>query len=246
MKQYYQFWKDRLDPIKDLIDEAFRSGTSHKLDVSDLVKCGSRQNWSGRVELSRFGKKRGHEAHAGVLGNVLVGHHVIEPYGDAKFLFRISKNLELYVELLVDTPGPQSNLAHELIVRKNLTNYLEQINPYTDWDPGHRLSGYGVVDIFGESSKCVWIIELELKREDPVNNVAKIFRYVEEDGNEFKDKNIIFIHAFSLHYKPDSSKRMNAKFLGNKMAKQHDRISYMTIDFDSQDSLHACMCAILK
>src|SRR5437660_10155430 len=59
--------------------------------------------------------------------------------------------------------------------------------------------------------RCV-IVEIELRREDPVNNVAKAWRAATRDpGNQ----GFIFIHVFSGFYRNSKeAKRDNAAFIG--------------------------------
>jgi hypothetical protein len=89
---------------------------------------------------------------------------------------------------------------------------------------------------------------VELKRQDPVNNVAKIHRYLEEDGSEFQGKKVIFVHAFSHHYLHSgaATKKKNAEFIGNKMSKEYGDVDYVNIDFDSLGSLKNKVLSVIN
>lgn len=126
---------------------------------------------------------------------------------------------------------------NEASVRKELSRFLNQCFR-TAWG-SYTLSGFGNIDVYSKFPEHVCIIEVELKREDPVNNVAKVYRYLEEDGSEFHGKKIIFVHAFSPHYSDGGTltKRKNAEFIGNKMSEKHENVAYLSIEFESIESL---------
>ena len=47
--KYDQYWENRLNSIKELLEEVFNRGSSRELDVSDLQNYGVRQSWYGVV-----------------------------------------------------------------------------------------------------------------------------------------------------------------------------------------------------
>lgn len=126
---------------------------------------------------------------------------------------------------------------NEKEVRKELSKFLSTSfnSPFIS----HTLHGFGNIDLYASFPEYVYVIEVELKREDPVNNVAKIYRYLEEDGSEFEGNKLIFIHAFSPHYNKGGAltKRKNAEFIGNKMSQEYNNVTYTSIEFNSMESL---------
>jgi hypothetical protein len=76
-------------------------------------------------------------------------------------------------------------------------------------------------------------IEIERRREDPVNNVVKAWRQAIENDED----NFILIHVFSGYYKTKQSKKKNAIFIGEQMLnwarinKKNIRYDVITVDF---------------
>lgn len=95
-----------------------------------------------------------------------------------------------------------------------------------------QLSDVGNIDIYGESRNHIYLIELEMWREYPVNNVVKFYRYVDWIKDSFLEKRITFIHVFSLFYEKRRSKRENAVFIGEKMAKTIENVAYLPLNFN--------------
>ena len=114
-------------------------------------------------------------------------------------------------------------------IAKHLINIYNNI----EWEPRcnfFKSSSY--IDILGLSRKNIYIIELELRREDPVNNVVKVFRVIDENTSFMIDKRLYFIHVFSDFYKTHKSKRYNSVFVGEKMSKAFDNLEYFALDFN--------------
>jgi len=134
----------------------------------------------------------------------------------------------------------------EKSVREELSKSLNQFFGVI-WR-SHALSGFGSIDVYATLSEFVCIVEAELKRADPVNNVAKIYRYLEEKGSEFEGKKLIFIHAFSPYYDKGGAltKKKNAEFVGNKMSKEYKDLAYVSIEFDSMESLKNRVVSAIK
>jgi hypothetical protein len=66
------------------------------------------------------------------------------------------------------------------------------------WSPNHRLHkrGRDFVDVVGVLKSKKWpsiLIEVELHREDPVSNVAKIFKWAQDN----QKRHLVLFHAFS-------------------------------------------------
>lgn len=100
------------------------------------------------------------------------------------------------------------------------------------WENEKQLFDVGNIDIYGESRDHLYLIELEMRREDPVNNVVKFYRYVDRIKDRFLEKRITFIHVFSLFYEKRRSKRENAVFIGEKMAKTIENVAYLPLNFN--------------
>lgn len=85
------------------------------------------------------------------------------------------------------------------------------------------MHGMEKIDYFYESKKLRILVEVELRRQDPVNNVVKAWKILEGVKNE---KQSFLLHFFSGKYSRTHSKYLNAVFIGNKM--QEARIAYYT------------------
>lgn len=89
------------------------------------------------------------------------------------------------------------------------------------------------VDFSGVSSRHGRIrVELERRREDPVNNVVKAWRQACRKPEE----SFTLVHVFSGYYSSRRAKRDNARFVGERMnewAEGHRReIRYQAVSFD--------------
>ncbi len=92
-----------------------------------------------------------------------------------------------------------------------------------DWRAGEKPLGRGheSVDIVGRPKRKtrgsrLILIEVELRKDAPLTNVVKVWRWTEKDN--FSD-GFILIQAFSRYYKKGDTKRSNAEFVGNCMMK---------------------------
>ena len=110
---------------------------------------------------------------------------------------------------------------------KHLKKYLEIHAPKLK-----RCSGWSApktrwkVDLVGFKSNAVRpsiLVEVELKRDDPVGNVVKIWQWAQEQKST---RQILFVHAFSKHYwqrKSERAKKVRlrerADFVGRQMTK---------------------------
>lgn len=114
---------------------------------------------------------------------------------------------------------------------KDMCKELNMLLPEMDWQhswPRHR--GYEHVDVAGlpkrTTGKCI-LVEIELRRKNPVSNVVKIWRW--HEAHRFRSKPILF-QAFSGFYGAHDTHRKNAEFIGNKMENLCG-ISYYALDF---------------
>jgi hypothetical protein len=123
------------------------------------------------------------------------------------------------------------NVFRTYCAKKVIQGLSKQI-PLVKWENERQLSDVGNIDVYGESRNHVYVIELEMRREDPVNNVVKFYRYADRIKDRFLKGKITFIHVFSLFYEKRRSKRENAAFIGEKMAKTIENVTYLTLDFN--------------
>ena len=123
------------------------------------------------------------------------------------------------------------NVFRTYCAEKIVQGLRKQI-PSVKWENERQLSDVGNIDIYGESRNHVYLIELEMRREDPVNNVVKSYRYVDRIKDRVSKRKITFIHVFSLFYEKRRSKRENAVFIGEKMAKTIENVAYLPLDFN--------------
>jgi hypothetical protein len=104
-------------------------------------------------------------------------------------------------------------LAHQFA--NILRNRLNAIVPAGKWNCGHRIgSGREAVDVCGRLAGRLVFIEVELRRDEPLTNVTKLWRAIEENKQTNK---IILVHTFSGHYPANNSHRINAEFIGRHM-----------------------------
>lgn len=90
------------------------------------------------------------------------------------------------------------------------------------------------VDFMGSFINLTEIrIEIERRREDPLNNVVKAWRQAVDELNE---ESFILLHIFSGFYKSKKSKMQNAIFVGERMNEwaisKNRKIKYIPILLD--------------
>ncbi|MGD0545524.1 MAG: hypothetical protein ABSB65_14035 [Candidatus Acidiferrales bacterium] len=109
-----------------------------------------------------------------------------------------------------------------------LCKQLNQLLPSCDWRCNGRIGhGREAVDVYGKMTDKPIYIEVELRRDEPLTNVVKLWRAIEKDSHT---KEVILIHAFSGNYPQSDTHRLNAMFIGEKM--QHScGATYVPLDF---------------
>jgi len=115
--KYDKYWTELLPKIKILIEEAFKTGHSRKLDVSKIQKYGNRQYWGTRVTIppntTKITEELSPDAHGKSLGNIIIHSGILK--NRRKTLFaKISKRREklyLHFETLETTHENVSSLA---------------------------------------------------------------------------------------------------------------------------------------
>jgi hypothetical protein len=86
-----------------------------------------------------------------------------------------------------------------------------------------------VAGLYGRNA--IVLIEVELRRANPVSNVAKIWRWIEEKKLRGR---ILFFHALSKAFDSHPHQRDNAKLIGNKLQdseKKRVRYIYLKINY---------------
>jgi len=105
------------------------------------------------------------------------------------------------------------------------------------WECGGKPLGRGheSIDILGtcEGRRSIFI-EVELRKDAPLTNVVKVWRWVVNDG--FKQE-FVFVQAFSKYYKKGDTKRFNSEFVGEQMEKATGN-PYLSLSFDYNPYRH--------
>jgi hypothetical protein len=129
-------------------------------------------------------------------------------------------------------------LAFALNFDKHLKKGLDDNAPQFEWKTGWSADDQRwKVDVAGLSKNCEprVLIEVELKKDNPVENVVKIWRWAK---GEKKTQRILFLQAFSSHYiKPKKGAHKATKhkqyvrscFIGERM--MEDRSVGLHIDY---------------
>lgn len=118
------------------------------------------------------------------------------------------------------------------ICEDEINKQLENLSKGIKWSSRSKFFGSSSeIDILGICQKNIYIIELELSREDPVNNVAKIWFQLDKVKQTFSEKSIWFFHIFSKKYSSGSKKQI-AEFVGNKMADEYGNLKYTSLTLD--------------
>ena len=94
--QYDDFWKFRLDSLKQLI-KAAAEGKPADLDVSDIRELGKRMSWSGSALVRGNSLVAAPMAHARSLGRLVVEHGLCSGHPELFFKFLITPSCRLRV-----------------------------------------------------------------------------------------------------------------------------------------------------
>jgi len=107
-------------------------------------------------------------------------------------------------------------MAQALNFDKKLQQALKiRTRGYT-WVPAWHADKRSIVDVAGFEGEdlkgddlkgkipCV-LVEVELKKDNPVENVVKIWHWADCDKRNKKVRRILFLHAFSAHYHVEGS-----------------------------------------
>lgn len=121
--------------------------------------------------------------------------------------------------------------ANDVVHR--LKTKLAQKCPSYSWETEHRIAKTPV-DVAGIDDNQYILIELEWRRADPADNVAKIFRHLSK--GEMGPDRILIIQVFTEYYDlvsgGVSSKRKNAEFVGEIAADSLSNLIYLPLDYE--------------
>ncbi len=96
--KYDTIWRGELDTIRDLLQQAYETGRSSELDISELRNHGNRQSWYGVVDFANGRQIRGEMAHVRSLGRVLLESGALQEYPNTRFRAIVSSTLKLRIE----------------------------------------------------------------------------------------------------------------------------------------------------
>jgi len=115
-----------------------------------------------------------------------------------------------------------------------LTKLLIDSTEGIRWTSRSKLfKGPSKIDVLGIQKEKIYIIELELSREDPVNNIAKIYYNYEKEKQNYSKDMIWFFHIFSRKFSKGDKKHI-AEFIGNKISVEYNNLSYISMNLDIQ------------
>jgi hypothetical protein len=96
-----------------------------------------------------------------------------------------------------------------------LCRQLNKIVPAGSWSCGKRIgSSREAVDVCGKLAGRPIYIEVELRRDEPLTNVVKLWRVI---GDENHTPKVTLVQAFSGHYPAGNTHRLNAEFIGGRL-----------------------------
>ncbi len=86
------------------------------------------------------------------------------------------------------------------------------------------------VDVIGKKhGKDRVLIEVELRRGAPFQNVVKVWRQISAG---VLGENVVLVQAFSRLYGEKSNRRTMAEFIGREMQKAYPRVKYVVLPID--------------
>jgi len=101
ISKYDKYWETMLPKIKNLIEEAFQTGYSGEIDVSDIRRYGNRKYWGTRVtipyRIKKITEQFSPDAHGKSLGNVIIHSGIIKNYKKTLFAKISKKEEQLYL-----------------------------------------------------------------------------------------------------------------------------------------------------
>lgn len=118
-------------------------------------------------------------------------------------------------------------------VQNYLSTQLGERSPEFEWETEYTVAGTPI-DIAGHSNGELILIELEWRRADPADNMAKLFRHLDSGQLDVQEITVfqVFTNYYDLARGDVSSKRKNAEFVGQVAASTFPGLTYHPIGFD--------------
>jgi len=117
---------------------------------------------------------------------------------------------------------------------------LNEIMPAGKWKDSCRIGTWQeAADLCGEIASRLVYIEIEMRRDEPITNVVKLWRAIESGGYTNK---LILLQAFSGHFPSKNTHRVNAEFIGEHM-QESCGIRYISVPFKYRPKKGASACA---
>ncbi|GGN11900.1 hypothetical protein GCM10009021_09880 [Halarchaeum nitratireducens] len=126
-------------------------------------------------------------------------------------------------------------------VHARLRDGLAARHPARSWETEWyaRRTPVDVAGVPDNAAASLLLVEVEMRRADPVNNPVKLARYAHE--GDF-DRDVRLVHLFSDYYALDSggvsSKRENAAFVGALASDHLDGFAYDALTLDVAPPTH--------
>ena len=117
-------------------------------------------------------------------------------------------------------------------VQERICEHLRESHPDYTWETERYVEGTPV-DVAGERTGHLVVVELEWRRADPADNTAKLLRHLAEgalDDHERVDVFQAFTGYYDLKSGGVSSKRENAEFVGETAAGAFEMVTYEAVD----------------
>jgi hypothetical protein len=113
---------------------------------------------------------------------------------------------------------------------------VRERRPDYTWTTEYDVAGTPV-DLGGVDGTSLALCELEWRRADPADNTAKVFRHLASDAlDAFETVRVVqvFTRYYDLASGGYSSKRLNAEFVGRRIAASFDHVEYhpLTVALD--------------
>jgi hypothetical protein len=133
----------------------------------------------------------------------------------------------------------EASMAQALNFDKKLRQALKDRTHGYTWVRAWRADERSIVDVAGFEGEwledelegktpCV-LVEVELKKDNPAENVVRIWRWADRNKRDKKAKRILFLHAFSAHYRVErsTSDKAHATRKMPPKTKQYDRAVFI-------------------
>jgi hypothetical protein len=138
-----------------------------------------------------------------------------------------------YFGHLVEFTALELTMSFSLNFDQKLRQTLHDLVPQYGWVTGWGADERSRVDVAGLRDGLRVLVEVELKKDNPVENVVKIWRWAADQKGKKDGSRILFLQAFSAHYVNDPGSRAHPK-----KVKQHERAIFIGERMASDRGLH--------